>query len=137
MPMKISHTRRQKAKSLRDEAVRVSHGLYDGLQGIVINSVEPATSPHAGYLAFRRGLAALPEDPDPDAVYDLQLKHNPWPDGTPRRDPTLEECGSCNEPSPIIVEIGNEPDYDSSTAYVCETCLRDALALIEAEKSRG
>jgi len=136
MPMKISHTRRQEAERLRVLAVLGTQKLHDGLQGVIDNF--PSDSPHAGYYAFLKELAKMPEDVGPDAVNDLHLKHNPlWPNGTPRRDPTLGECGSCNEPSPIIVEIGNEPDYDSSTAYVCEKCLRTALALIEAEKKAG
>jgi hypothetical protein len=40
-------------------------------------------------------------------------------------------CHECGEDSWSCVEIGQEPDYESCTATICEGCLRKALALIE------
>ena len=40
------------------------------------------------------------------------------------------ECGECGKKSWRIVEIGQEPDYESATAYLCADCLRSALQLL-------
>ena len=40
---------------------------------------------------------------------------------------TCDECGA--EPE-CVVEIGQEPDYESSTAHVCLDCLQSAVALL-------
>jgi hypothetical protein len=40
--------------------------------------------------------------------------------------PTCDECG---ERSHVLVEIGQEPDYESSTATICVTCLHQAVLL--------
>lgn len=47
---------------------------------------------------------------------------------------TTNRCHECGQDSNAIVEIGQEPDYDSSTAQICESCLRKAIRLIEGEK---
>ncbi len=39
-------------------------------------------------------------------------------------------CDGCNQDSELLVTVGAEPDYDSSTASICPTCLRAALALV-------
>lgn len=41
-----------------------------------------------------------------------------------------EECGECGKRSWGIVEIGDKPDHESNTAYVCGGCLRSALLLL-------
>lgn len=43
-------------------------------------------------------------------------------------------CDECCEKADNVVQIGEEPDYESSTAKICEPCLRKALALIEEAK---
>lgn len=45
-----------------------------------------------------------------------------------------QTCDECGEESWSCVEIGQEPDYESCTATICEGCLRKALALIERER---
>jgi hypothetical protein len=40
-------------------------------------------------------------------------------------------CGECKETSWDIVLIGEEEDYDSSTAYLCRPCLEKAIKLID------
>ncbi len=45
-------------------------------------------------------------------------------------------CSECNKESWDIVEIGQPPDYDSSTAYICEKCLKEALKLIEKSRKK-
>lgn len=37
-------------------------------------------------------------------------------------------CGVCGERRDAVCEIGQQPDYESSTAYVCRPCLTKALA---------
>ena len=44
------------------------------------------------------------------------------------------KCSECGTASWVVVEIGEEPDYESATARVCLDCLRNAVALLEAAK---
>lgn len=46
---------------------------------------------------------------------------------------TCDECG--NDNPPVVVQLGQEPDYESRTANVCLECLRKAVTA--AEKSNG
>lgn len=43
------------------------------------------------------------------------------------------DCHECGEAVARTVEIGQEPDYESHTAQLCEGCLRKALALITGD----
>jgi len=45
----------------------------------------------------------------------------------------VPHCNECGASVPAVVEIGEEPDYESATAYVCLACLRKALALFTEE----
>ena len=37
----------------------------------------------------------------------------------------LDSCGECNKrPSDKIIQIGEEPEYESYTAYICVPCLK-------------
>ncbi|GAF67767.1 unnamed protein product [marine sediment metagenome] len=36
-------------------------------------------------------------------------------------------CSECGESSAVIVEIGEKPDYESNTAWICKKCLTLAL----------
>ena len=47
---------------------------------------------------------------------------------------TAQYCNECKELSTIIVEVGEEPGYDSSTAKICPDCLQKALALVQGER---
>lgn len=38
-------------------------------------------------------------------------------------------CNECGEMKDTVVQLGEEPNYESSTANVCFDCLRKALAL--------
>jgi hypothetical protein len=42
-----------------------------------------------------------------------------------------KECNECGVESWLTVELGEEPDYESRTAFVCVGCLRAALVLAE------
>ena len=41
-----------------------------------------------------------------------------------------QTCHECGAESWNVVQIGEPPDYESSTAIVCEGCLRAALQLL-------
>lgn len=40
------------------------------------------------------------------------------------------ECGECGKKTWQIIEIGEFPDSESATAYLCADCLRAALHLL-------
>jgi hypothetical protein len=46
-----------------------------------------------------------------------------------------QRCNECGEYAVTVVEIGAPEDYESSTAHVCEPCMRKAIALFEAAAS--
>ena len=48
---------------------------------------------------------------------------------------TTQYCNECGEKSRFIVEIGEEPGYDSSTAQICPYCIQKAWALVQGEHS--
>jgi hypothetical protein len=77
------------------------------------------------YLGDRDGKAAairaLGESPDPDAV-DAIIGNGSWT--------RVPQCNECKTNGAAVVQIGDEPDYESHTAWVCEDCLKKALALI-------
>jgi hypothetical protein len=67
-------------------------------------------------------LVALGPNPSPDAV-DRVIGNGSWTDT-----PTCSECGRAGLPA--VVQVGEEPDYDSRTAWLCGDCLRRAIDLI-------
>lgn len=42
-------------------------------------------------------------------------------------------CDECGQSSWGIVQLGEEPDYESCTADICADCLRSALKLLESK----
>jgi hypothetical protein len=42
-------------------------------------------------------------------------------------------CDECNHSGWDVIEIGDPPDCDSSTAYICQDCLKVALNLSNEE----
>ena len=44
-------------------------------------------------------------------------------------------CSECNTSSDYTVRVGEEPDYESLTAYLCEKCLHAAVNLLEDYKN--
>ncbi len=47
-----------------------------------------------------------------------------------------KECHECSVTSWNVVQVGQEPDYESATAQICGKCLRKALALIGKSQKR-
>lgn len=66
-------------------------------------------------------LDALGPSPDPDDV-DRVIGHDGWTQ--------LPACSGCDAHVPLVVQVGEVPDYESSTAYLCPACLREAAALL-------
>lgn len=65
-------------------------------------------------------LVKLGSNPNPDDVERI-VRNTSW---------TTITCGECGEKKPdVIMELGEEPDYESSTAYICVDCLKKALKL--------
>lgn len=70
-------------------------------------------------------LLALPEaDRTPERIAAI-IGNDSW---------SAVECDQCGERVPVAVTVGQPPDYESSTATICEPCLRRALALLEGYK---
>ena len=61
-------------------------------------------------------LLALGANPDPDAV-DKAIGNKHW---------TSCHCDECGKDVEAVIEVGQEPDYESSTAQLCLTCIYDA-----------
>ncbi len=40
-------------------------------------------------------------------------------------------CDECGKQPNVLVQVGNEPDYDSHTAWLCLNCLSNANALAQ------
>lgn len=66
-------------------------------------------------------LIALGNDPIPVAV-DAAIGNNTWT--------VPPSCSECREFKDAIIRVGDEPTYESETAWLCETCLRAAIDLI-------
>ena len=45
---------------------------------------------------------------------------------------TKVTCDECNKPVDAVVQVGEMPDYESSTALICKNCLAAAFALFPA-----
>ena len=73
-------------------------------------------------LVILENLRSLGATPEPDKV-DAIIGNNSWT--------SVPGCDCCGEPKELIVRVGEEPDYESHTAYVCRDCLLEALKLTE------
>lgn len=45
---------------------------------------------------------------------------------------TRNACTECDKDSQTLIRLGDEPDYDSSTVWICLTCLKVAVKLARA-----
>lgn len=67
-------------------------------------------------------LRALGSAPEPDDV-DHIIGNRSW---------TRVACDECkNNVAEVCVILGQEPDYESSTASICVQCLKDAVAMCQ------
>jgi len=44
---------------------------------------------------------------------------------------TRIRCYQCDEEKDVVVRVGEEPDYESSTSWICKDCLKIALKMIK------
>jgi hypothetical protein len=44
---------------------------------------------------------------------------------------TRNSCDQCKKDCDLLVELGQELDYESATARICKKCLSDALSLFD------
>lgn len=49
----------------------------------------------------------------------------------------LSRCDGCEQDVPVAVAVGEEPDWESSTAMLCPDCARAAVAAIESALAKG
>ncbi len=82
------------------------------------------------YGTDRDGVAsrieALGPTPDPDAVNKI-IGNDSW---------TYCKCDECEQESEFVVEVGQEPDYESSTARLCGECVRRAMAIVLGKEAK-
>lgn len=43
----------------------------------------------------------------------------------------FKRCSECNNYVPNVIMLGEEPDYDSSTVYICFDCFKKAVELLK------
>jgi len=43
-------------------------------------------------------------------------------------------CDECGKDREVVIQIGEEPHYESSTVFICPECLKKAMDLIEKIK---
>lgn len=46
---------------------------------------------------------------------------------------TQNKCNGCNQDCQLVVILGEPPDYESSTARICPSCLEKAVKLVTME----
>lgn len=63
-------------------------------------------------------LLALGPNPSPNDI-DETIGNDSWT--------SVPRCSECSSRPDCVVEIGEEPDYESSTAWMCRKCLRAAI----------
>ena len=54
------------------------------------------------------------------AVVDDIIGNNTW---------TIADCSECGQTVPDVVMVGENPDYESNTAYLCRECAERAWLL--------
>lgn len=69
-------------------------------------------------------LKSLGPTPNPDDV-DSAIGTSGW---------TTLRCDECREIVERAVQLGQEPDYESSTAIVCQECITRAVLLVTESK---
>jgi hypothetical protein len=69
-------------------------------------------------------LIALGPHPEPADVNRV-IGNDSWTDN---------RCNECGLSGRSVVQLGDEPDYDSSTVWVCEECLAAAAAVFQGSK---
>lgn len=71
-------------------------------------------------LRIWSSLLALGAAPEPDEV-DYIIGNKSW---------TACTCNECRRDVDAVVRVGDEPDYESSTAWLCSDCITKAAVMI-------
>ncbi len=69
--------------------------------------------------AIYNQLVALTDDTRTEAEITRIIGNDSW---------TSNTCDECGQNAAVLVQVGQEPDYESRTACVCVSCLRMALS---------
>jgi len=67
------------------------------------------------------GLTKLGENPNPDDV-DRVIGNTSWTE--------VPRCDECKEHKGVVIMLGEEPDYESNTANICEDCINKANSFL-------
>lgn len=73
-----------------------------------------------------RELSELPEQATEDDIAAI-IGNAGW---------TRNKCDECGQDVDVTVMVGQEPDYESRTAFICLDCLKRAVTLIELEAGK-
>jgi hypothetical protein len=71
-------------------------------------------------------IEALGPSPEPDAV-NAVIGNDTW---------TSCRCDECGHEVEFVVEVGEEPGYESSTATLCGECVRRAMAIVLGQEAK-
>lgn len=66
-------------------------------------------------------MEAMTKPVDPDEI-DALIGNDSWTH--------ISSCSECRSQADPILEIGEKPDYESSTAYLCLPCFRKVAELV-------
>ena len=88
---------------------------------------DPWNSPGQGDRIYQ-ALLALGKSPAPDDV-DRIIGNPSWTEVPP-----CNECGALD--APFVIEVGETPDYESATVYLCPKCVAAAAELSGQEESK-
>ena len=113
-----------KLLTVRDAIRRVADDWYN-LYGSSIDSAEQDVGNvyHVGVCAYVEPYHKLRElDVETATAEDVQriIGDTAWIPG----------CNECGKKSCDVVRVGEEPDYESETAYICLDCAKEALQLL-------
>lgn len=79
-----------------------------------------------GKRVIYENLKALGSNPSADFV-DMAIGNTSW---TACR---CDECGGLRE---AVIEVGEDPDYESATAKLCQSCVKYALGWFDEDRSK-
>ena len=74
-----------------------------------------------------RAAVSLGDDASAEAIVEAQKAAGHWSDLQ-----MVVTCDGCGQEVAEVVKVGQEPDYESSTAELCRACLLEALAALDA-----
>lgn len=89
------------------------------------------------YRAQYSGNSILRDGKSTDDIYNALVALNPKTEDAiaeiiGNRSWTANHCNECGKDSDALIQIGQDEDYESSTAWICRDCLSKAIAMIDA-----